>query len=343
MKSIKYIVLVIFALIWLAGINPTFSGLAAKLGLTHDGYQYGDLYKLSNLSAFRDPRRECHIHKPIVNYSSGKPVHLYIIGDSFTEKERIKQGDFDVASYHYTKWSEMLHFKPDTAAINILLVECVERHFREKFAKGSLKTYLKGDTASFNETGKSSVMQNLDNAFKADHSEVRLDQILFQNDFILGLRQMKADFNYHIFGRTNKEVTLVNDGKDIVYYMDTDSDTSKTTSSFSILADTEVDSIVNNVNLSAEFARSLGFDQIILSIIPNKVSVIAPTYGPYNKLIDRVNLHPNLRVPYIEVLSDFQKMGRNSYLKGDSHWTCAGQNVWLDKANQKIKLLISQL
>ncbi|CAG5002869.1 hypothetical protein DYBT9275_02984 [Dyadobacter sp. CECT 9275] len=333
MKFLRYFFLLLFVLIWLAGLSPYFNNLADQAGLLRDSYRFGDLYRLSNLPDFKDPRKSCAAFKPVADYGTRKPVHLYIIGDSFTEKERINETNFAADQYHYVHWSEVLHFKPDTSAIHVLLLESVERHFREKFAARPLSNIVP-DSATYAVAGKPSVMQTLDQAFKSEPTEGRLDQLLFQNDLILSLKQLKAKFNFDIFDRTNKEVTLVNNNRDIVYYMDTD--TPETTSSFTPVTNAEIDSIVLHLNETGKAMAQLGFSKVLLSVIPNKVSVLSPDYGTYNHLIEKVYANPRLELAYIDVLQDFRKLGVSSYLKGDSHWTCEGQNLWLEKTNRKI-------
>ncbi|TDE16213.1 hypothetical protein [Dyadobacter psychrotolerans] len=337
MRYLRYIFLLIGAAIWIVALSPD---LSSKM-TAQDSYRFGDLYRLSNLSQFKDPRAACPDYKAPAK-STSKKVHLYLIGDSFTEKERVGQKDFAADAYTNVRWGEVLHFKPDPAEVNILLIESVERHFRDKFTAGPL-TNLVADSATFvNRNFDQPFMNKLDDAFRSKSTEGRLDEILFQNDFVLALKQLKADFNYKIFNRVNKEVTRVNDDKNIVYYMDTDTDTTKLTSSFSELSNSEVDSLVIHLNKSREIALKLGFDAVVLSIIPNKVSVLMPDYGHYNSLIDKVYSHPALEIPYIDVYQDFRKMGDRAYLKGDSHWTCAGQYLWLNKANQTINQLANK-
>lgn len=334
MKYLKYIALILFSLVWLVGLSPALYTKLGKWKLMKDGYQYGDLYRLSNLPQFKDPVKKCPKTGHVEKNTGSKKIHLYIVGDSFTEKERVGKEDFAADEYQYVHWDNILHIKPDTTKINILLLECVERHFREKMTAPIHN--IVPDSATFVMTGPDpSFMNKLDHAFAADPAEARLDVAFFQNDWMLKIKEMKAAFTYHFFRRADKKVTLVNDDKSIVYYMDTD--TPQSTSSFTELADTELDTMMTNLAESHRIARKLGFDQVILSIIPNKVSVVMPEYGQYNNLISRVYAHSKLDMPYIDVLPDYRNMKEKAYLKGDSHWTCEAQDIWLNKANEMIK------
>ncbi len=337
MKLTRYLVLLVFILVWLAGTSTYFYKLADQSGLVNDSYRYGDLYRLSNLSSFKEARETCEKHTSVTNYEQKKPVHLFIIGDSFTEKERVDKDNFNAEKYHYMHWSQVLHFKPDTSATTIIILETVERHFREKFTDGPVNNFQL-DSAIFNSTTSFPAVYKLDDLFRASQTEGRLDQLLFQNSISLKFKELKAKFNYKVFNRTNKEITMVNNGKNMVYYMDTN--VPNMTSSFTYLADSTVKLMVKHLNESRQMLLDMGFDHVILSVIPNKVSVVDPKYGTYNQLIYRIVSSPDLELENINVLPEFQKLGSAAYLKGDSHWTCAAQNIWLDKTNQLISKII---
>lgn len=343
MKFLRYFFLLLGAFIWFAGLNGAVFSFLGSANFFRDGYQFGDLYRLSNLPQFKDPKKECPSYLPAFKNTTGKKINLFIIGDSFTEPGRISGTDFIADSYQYIHWSETLHLKPDPSATNILLIECVERHVREKFS--SPITNIIPDSATFmNKASDPGFMHNLDAAFSSKAKEERFDMMLFQNNVILAIKEWKAFFNYFFFDRVRNEVSLVNNDRDIVYFMDTDtiqnSKILKTTSSFTPLADAEVDTLALNIMKSTTTAKKMGFDHVILSIIPNKVSVVMPGEKAYNRLIERVYADTTLKLPVIDVLTDFRKMGRSSYLLGDSHWTCEGQRLWLDKVNAGIRQMI---
>lgn len=338
MKFLKYTVLVLGCIIWACGLNPTLLGLVGEYKLITDGYQYGDLYRMANLSAFKDPKKPCLAYIPPAKKQSAKKVHLYIIGDSFTEEERVSQQDFAVDAYTRVHWSEMLHVKLDTSETNILLLESVERHFRQHL-EAPVSLILPDSATFIQKVVSSKFMNKLDDAFNGKQAQDRFEALLFQNEAFLKVKEWKADFTYHFFHRVNTSVTLVDNDRSVVSYMDTD--TPHITSAFSKIRDSELDSLVLNLKLSKDSALKMGFDFVALSIIPNKVSVIHPEYDAYNRLIERVYQHPGLPMPYIDVLADFRKMGAASYLKGDSHWTCEAQSLWLNKVNALINNFVT--
>jgi hypothetical protein len=39
-------------------------------------------------------------------------------------------------------------------------------------------------------------------------------------------------------------------------------------------------------------------------------------------------------MPFIDTFSEFRKNPSKYYLKSDSHWTCEGRDIWLNKVNK---------
>src|SRR5690606_1881531 len=129
MKALRITILVIFSGIWILSIsdyNRVFPYLY-KWGIIDDEYRYGDLFNLSKLPHFKEEMVKCetpfHVSK-----QSDKLLHLYVLGDSFLEPQRIDSADFMADRYYFIKWDDFLHVKLDTSATNIVLIESVERH-----------------------------------------------------------------------------------------------------------------------------------------------------------------------------------------------------------------------
>lgn len=340
MKLLKYTILALFIFIWLAGMNTDVLNLTNPLRHGQDGYQFGDLYRLSNLPQFKDPRHACTPYVPNIKLKTpSKRVNLFILGDSFTEPERIHGQYFDVDQYQYVHWADVMHLHLDTSATNLLVIEAVERHVRERFVQ-PIANFVPDSASFIRKPDNPKFMHKLDAAFSSKNTENRLDMLLLQNNLVMQVKEWKAALNYRFFNRVSDDVKLVNDGKDVVYHLDVN--TPHVNSSFSALKNTELDTIVLNINESASIARKMGFDEVILSIIPNKVSIVAPDFGEYNHLIERVQSHPNLKVPFVDIYSVFSKMGNSAYLKGDSHWTCEGQAAWLAHTNILLKLSLPE-
>lgn len=332
MKAVRALVLLGVGLVWVAGCSTTVINTLYRTQLIPDDYRYGDLYRLSNLKKFKDPKTDCpppSVSKP----HPSKKIALYIIGDSFTEPQRLDSTDFAVDHYQYAHWGTLLHLRLDTSYTNIVLLESVERNVREHFA--SPMANILPDTATFVALPEEArFLSRLDNLFASSPTEDRLSTLLFQFDPVLTFKEWKSWLNLHFFNRTDPKVTVSGDRQTIAYHVDTD--TTLINSSFIHTTHARVDSLVGVLNFNRQYLQSMGFEQVWYSIIPNKASILMPRYGTYNRLIERIGQHPALNVASIDVLEEFRRMDQNPYLKGDSHWSCAGQAVWLDKVNRRL-------
>lgn len=338
MKIIRILALVVVGMIWVAGCSSTVINELYRLRVLPDDYRYGDLYRLSNLKKFKDLKVECP-PTPIEKPTSAKKVALYIIGDSFTEPQRVDSSDFIADHFQYAHWGTLLHLRLDTSYTNIVLLQSVERTVREHFAS-SISSIIP-DTATFVALPpEGRFVHRLDQVFASSPTEDRLNTLLFQFDPMLKLREMKSWLNHHIFSRNDPKVTVSADGETIAYHVDTD--TTLIYSSFVFTPDSEIDSLVKVIQDDETTLKKMGFDHVWLSIIPNKASVLMPEYGPYNRLIDRIYQHPGLPIPTVDVLHDFQAMQTSPYLLGDSHWSCAGQALWLAKVNRRLSEVFEQ-
>ena len=327
---LKYIILFVFSLLWVIGCNPTLRQKAFDLGLTKDSYRYGDLYRLSNLPDFKQLTKPCPKPSNLPKTNTG----LYIIGDSFTEKARVDSLDFVAKDYLRTHWNEPLIIQLDTTKRNILVLQTVERHFREHFVD-SVRVLKIGKPEKVVPQAEASFFSLAYWDKVLGESEEALTSFLFSGDVFLTLKEWKASLNLAWFNRHNDQVALSPDGKNILFCWDTDS--SRITSSFKYFPDSELDSLIKGVNQTRQYYLSLGFDEVYLSIIPNKTSIVAPTMGPYNHLVERVQQHPSLQAPVLDIWPAFTQNSQQVYSLSDTHWTCFGQSIWVKKVNDVLR------
>jgi hypothetical protein len=327
---VKYIVLLIAIYLLIQAYFPfVYREIGGKMRIFPDDYRYGDLYRLSVLPQFKEKAFECEHQR----FTDKKPINLFIIGDSFTEDPKIKLEDFSIEKYQYIHWAKTSDYQLDTTKKNVLILETVERTVEEHFSsiannftnqkqtepQLSLRKKLEKKTSEIEKT------------IVPDGIEERLAHTIFSYDFFLWFRELKATLNYKIFDRTEDEVVLSKDEKQIFYADEADASNSK--SAFYYIADSKIDLFVQNINQTREKYLKAGFDQVYLSIIPNKVSVLSPDLGNYNHLIERIQNNKQLQVPFIDTYSIFKKSPQKYYLKSDTHWTCDGREVWLQKVN----------
>ena len=337
-KVIKYVVLILAIYLWLQAYSPL---IYKSSRLFPDDYRNGDLYHLSYLPQFKEKLQPC---PPKKNASTNSNINLFVIGDSFTEEQRVDKNDIIAANYTNVHWSKQIDIQLDTTKKNILILETVERTFKEHFSQEvnnfNFGTIDKKSTVK--KSWKLSLKEDIERAVsfffpKSDSIEQRFEASLFSYDFFLKFRELKANLNNIFFGRIEKKVILSKDAN-IIFFSE-ESSLTDSHSAFYSFDDNEKDILINNINGIREKYLKAGFNEVYLSIIPNKVSILSPNMGRYNQLIERVQSDPNLKLPVIDTYSDFKKNPSKYYLKSDSHWTCEGRDLWLNKVN---KILVNQ-
>lgn len=333
MRIIRYIVLVFALVLWVGGLSSTVSHWLYTVGIIVDDYRYGDLYRISALSQFKDVQPVC---SPSHRASDTASAHLYIIGDSFSEEQRIGREDFRVSYYKRVKWDFPKRIQLDTAKRNVLILETVERHFREHFAQPVDDLIVEKDT-TLTPASKRSWWQWLNEDFHRSDVEERLASTLFSQDWAFWFKELKASITLNWFDRASAGVSLSRDYRNIFLDFDTDT-TRKKLSSFVDFPDVEARMLVDSINSTADRYRKLGFDEVYLSIIPNKASILEPNRGQYNHLIERIQKDPLLRVKAIDVYSSFKAARQSPYLKGDTHWNCMGRSLWLNAVYKQADL-----
>lgn len=329
-KVLKYLVLIIAIYLWMQAYAPfVYQEIGGKFSLFPDDYRYGDLYRLSLLPQFKERAYQC---KHIV-HDLKKPIHLYVIGDSFTETPKIILEDFSIEKYHYVHWAKTSNYRLDTSKRNVLILETVERTFKEHFSR-VVNNFSNQKVAQTNLSLRKKMEQKtleIEKKIVPDGIEERLTHTLFNYDFFLWFREFKATLNLNIFGRTEDEVMLSKDKQHIFYADEADSTNSK--SAFYPIYNAQIDLFIQIINQTKEKYLRAGFDEVYLSIIPNKVSIISPYLGDYNHLIERIQADKRLQMPLIDTYTIFKKSPQKYYLKSDTHWTCDGREVWLQKVN----------
>jgi hypothetical protein len=323
-KIIIYISLIICSFLWFLGCSKDFAGDLFKAGILKDDFRYGDLYRLSNLAEFKELQVKCASQKAVTKAD----VSLFIAGDSFTEKERVDSSDFAVKNYKRVFVAAPESVLKLHSGKNVLVIETVERHFRERFMSPYKAVKMADEKLeSVNVTLKDKLMN-----YALPYSETHHQASLFGFDFILKIKEFKAALNQKLSGKVDNRVFLSKDKKHIFYYLDKEKGL---TSGFESIPDSAINQMVTNINETYSYYKSKGFDEMYLSIIPNKSGMIEPGTS-YNNLIEKIEGNINLQMPLISVLKEFKSGGAAVYAKSDSHWNCQGRKIWLDKVNGKL-------
>lgn len=331
-KTLRILLLLFFSTLWFLGCSPDILRQLNKAGVIPDDYRYGDLYRVSNLPEFKERQEICP--KEFTADAPKLPVNLYLIGDSFTDEERIGKQDFVAQNYTRVHWAHTKKIALDRTKKNVLIIQTVERHFRDHFAQAVRNLEVTTPTGLAAPPKNIGFWKSFNQIFPVNTEEV-LESFLFGNDFAFQFKEIKATLNQSIFGRTNDLVSFSKDKKYILLNLDTDS--TRIYSSFTKLYDNEVDSLIMELDRTQKHYLAAGFDEVILSIVPNKATILAQNDGEYNHLIERIQTNKNLSIDFIGVYDAFVNSKSKLYLKGDSHWNCAGQRIWINKVNQKLK------
>jgi hypothetical protein len=325
MRFVRYTALLVALILWGGGLSTTISHWLYAIGFIADDYKYGDLYRMSALSQFKEEALPCPARHRSNDTSS---TQLYIIGDSFTEPARLSKDDFPVSYYQRVAWEHPQRAQLNPTKRNVLLLETVERHFREHFTHPVNELVVQTDTTTM-APPKVSLYRQLGQEFHRIDVEERLESTLFSGAWAFWFKELKAHLTLDWFNRTTGNVSLSTDKQHVFTSLDTDTNKALN-SSFAPLSDQEVDALVDSVNATAARYKRLGFDAVYLSIIPNKASILEPNRGAYNHLIERVQQHPKLGIPAIDVYSSFKNSPQSPYAQGDTHWSCIGRALWLD-------------
>jgi len=325
-RIIKYFSLFLVSFLWLIGCSTNISRWLVQNNWVKDDYRYGDLYRLSNLSKFRVPVEKCK--EQTFTNSIHFRQNLLLVGDSFTEPERINGTYFNnISQYQRFFIGDTAYFKLDTSKRNILIIETVERHFRERFAKPYQNIILqeKKNTDTKNSFLDLSIPYNTE----------RHEAILFSSDFFLKIKELKAAINQQIFGRIDEKVKLSKNGEHLLYALDANS--TGIHSNFEQISEKELQQLIANLNETYNYYKKSGFSEVYLSIIPNKTTIEGNDLGKYNQLISKIQSNPNLSMPIIDTYLSFSAQKTPLYDVGDTHWNCKGKSIWIDKVNQILR------
>jgi hypothetical protein len=341
----------------LLGISLIFCWLAFFIGASSPLYYsilrndliryyeyYGDLYRFSNLPQFKQKQPICTRPYAALDSSSKKNVALYTIGDSFLEEWRINKSDFPYKFYKNIHWHDnKVQVNLDTSTTNVLLLECAERHSRERFGTVPVNYLTKPDTTQ-PWVYRNRLQRMLDKAseywitikkycFTAETPD-HLEHILFSHDWMLPIKEFKATMNLNLFDRVNASTGLSKDKKHIFYYKDTD--TTLINSCYNPLPDNELDKMVANMDSTVNAYKAKGFDKVIVSLIPSKASILAPTDGVYNHLIERFEAKVNGRFPVVDIYKQYSENPSKVFEFNETHWTCFGRKIWLENTTKMI-------
>lgn len=354
MKKIKLYLLATLSLtVYILSMSPEFMRFFAldwnnskrPALLNWDKYKYGDLYGICYFGDYKTPVSG--------TYDVLKKTHdgetdnqLWIIGDSFLEKAfGTDSGSFTTGNFrvHHFYWymtdDQPELFQPVAGKKNILLIELNERFVCSYLAPANAAAYLN----CYYSPGETIPSPKKSNALTArivpEKIEQNLEALLFGYEIFAPLKETKAKFNYAILGRETDMVYVSPEQQRL--FLAATVDPGKPNSSFIPVSDKQISSYVAEINNVREAYKAKGFDEVVFSFVPNAATLTPPGNFVYNGLIPRIQQHPALRAPVIDVYSPMMAspLRESLYWKSDTHWNADGFSTWVQQFAARMEQL----
>lgn len=320
----------------LVALTPRIQQWLDRHGFIPDQYTYGDLYNVSNLKAFK----ELDFTQNDALTDADKPthysdVHLYTIGDSFTKMDT----SYYAGGRNVHVWiggNSGIDVTLDKTKKNILVIQFIERVLQERLYYPEFKEiYMdEGITTGGQQTmvpkksKPSSLSEWIMVRFGSEINQ-RLEFLLFNRWPFILFKEAKAQLTLDAFGRV-LGANISQDKKHLFYQLE--ADTTFTLSAFRHISDKRLDTLVTNLNTMRQHYLNMGFNEVYVCLVPNKVTIQNPTYGVYNHQIERIEANPRLKAPVISMI-DTLRQHPNWYHLGDGHWNRNGKRFWLRQVN----------
>ncbi len=291
-------------------------------------YKYGDLYGISYLSKFKIPFPDYQIKKV---ENAKKRIDLYILGDSYLAGKIHTSNFLNVDTLYFADWrGGSTQYKLDSSKEKILIIETSERAFVNRFLDNTKMKYVFSNLPLSNK-GKSS-HNSISNLFFNKKINENLEFVIFDNELFSTFKQWRADISYKYFNTLSANVAISNDGHYL--FLKETIDTNLNSSSFRTIQPEKLHQCIINCRDYIEFYKSQGFNQVLISVIPNPVTILGYKNYEYNNLIARIQFSPERTFKTVDVYSDFLHSKLQLYHFSDSHWNTNGLQIWVDNVNK---------
>lgn len=339
---LKWVFLLASGGLLVVALSPRIQRWLDRHGYIPDQYSYGDLYNITNLPGFKEVNYAVDANltdadKPARHY---RDVDLYTIGDSFTNIDT----SFYAGNHNAHVWigsAPPIVAQLDTTKKNILVIQFIERLLQERmYWPDYQRMYIEGGiipkaaptvSAEPPATKQNPATQWLLARFGQEINQ-RLEFLLFNGWPFTKFKEAKAQLLLSLFGRVTGAV--ISKDKTHLFYQP-EVDTAYVLSAFRFIPDRKLDTLVNNLNTMRKHYLRMGFDEVYVCLIPNKVTILDPTYGVYNHQIERIEANPHLEAPVISTI-DTLRQHPDWYHLGDGHWNKYGKRFWLRRVNQVV-------
>nr|ARK13010.1 hypothetical protein A6C57_23225 [Fibrella sp. ES10-3-2-2] len=311
-------------------------------GFIPNQYSYGDLYNMANLPAFKETDIAANgdlteADKPAVHYPD---VDLYTLGDSFTNIDT----SFYAGNRNFHRWvgnKIPLEVTLDTTKKNVLVVQVIERVLQERMYSPEYEAmFINGGFVPKSANRLPNKPVAVDDSPETptpwllarfgEQINQRIEFLIFNSPLFVRFKEAKAELMLNLFGRTTG-TAVSTDRKHLFYQVEVDSTTSY--SSFFKISDARLDTVVTNFNNLRRHYLKMGFNEVYVCLVPNKVTILEPTRGTYNHQIERIEANPRFEAPIITTI-DTLRQHPDWYHLGDGHWNKKGKKFWLRQVNQ---------
>jgi len=280
-------------------------------------YRYGDVFYYSSLPKYKSKlnRGKFCLYKQRANNN----INLTVIGDSYFRD--FDSCSFNVQNYNFIHWDNV----PDTINylnkndINILIIETTERYSLWRLVNSNLIVEGKKHT-------------NIDSVKVDLNSEDKLQYIVTNYEPFISLKSLKAQIYLNLFDKVDGRVSKPDIYNNV--FLKEVTDTNSIYSAYYNISDTYIDNIVESLNLSDKKLKSIGFDYIYLSIVPNSVGLNKYYKKNYNYVANRIMQDKKLQMQTINTYKLFNNSDLCAYYYNDSHWNRTGQILWLTYVNE---------
>ena len=307
------------------------------------GEQSGRWGDLTSMSYLDQVKKFCAPADYVFDKPGGEQntnIALYLYGDSYVrEIPKDAFAGIDTFAFHFRYDTHDYTLNP--ARRNILIIEASERFVRERFRTPALLQNLRvkgepaGDAAAMAPPKKSpqNTPFRITDLFNP-YINQNLEYHLFNYNFLIFPRQVKAALNYKLFNRASGDVVISDNGNFLFYKITVLQN--NLCSSYDRLATNETNTIVASLDTIYDHYKRAGFDEIYFSAIPNPVTILQP--GPYNNLIPLIQNDPKMKMPCIDLYTPFKQSPAPAslYRAGDTHWSNKGMQMWLQKVNNAL-------
>ena len=306
----------------------------------NDGYYYGDLFKMSDLTDFKIPLKK--FGKTELHTATSS--RIFTMGDSFFQvdaeseifaerlEKEIKKPVFDLAAISTDPLAVLQKIGYQKGEEKVLVLESIER-------------YVPANAAGYGKTSEPSNKSKFKKAVNrwcwALFNNTDMDYFFSHNRIIYPLRTLVADFKYRVLGMVNYRVRALSKDPVKLFYG------SEVLSSRRNISDEDIRRFAQSIKkLSVDLKEKYNLVLVYVAV-PNSYSIYYDLdesgFGFYNQFLPRLQKElANLQVNFFDLYSlyvDYRAKGGQDllYFANDSHYNSAGKEILVKATAEKIK------